>query len=284
MYYDKIIYDDPRFPLNVLPYYESARKYTHLSMKSPSYHEQVEILYFLDGETAVVVKDKTFHCKKGDIVIVNPHELHNLYGISGNVVYHCIIIGTTLISAKNDITNEKYIKPIENHEILFNNFIRDEELGESIIILVDEMIKKESCYELAAKAQLYTILTILTRKYAAGSMTTKEKEKNLKNLHLVEKSMDYIRANLKNRITLGEIAKHLSISEYYFARTFKSLTGMTVFEYVEEMRISHAKTLLAESDMSIAEIASACGYNDPSYFSKTFKDHTGLTPKEYTRI
>jgi len=284
MYYEKIIYEDPRFPLNVLPYYESAGRHTRLITRNPSYHEQVEILYFLDGETAVVVKDKTYNCKKGDTVIVNPHELHTLYKISGNVVYHCIMIDAVLLSAKNDITNEKYIKPFENHEIIFNNFIRDEERGKCINALVDEMIKKESCYELAVKAQIYSILTILTRKYAAGSMTTKEKEKNLKNLHLVEKSMDYIRANLKNRITLGDIAKHLSISEYYFARTFKSHTGMTVFEYVEEMRIATAKKLLTESDMSISEIASACGYNDPSYFSKTFKDHTGMTPKEYTRI
>ena len=284
MYYDKIFYDDPRFPLNVLPFYGSAGRYTDISTRDPSYHEQLEILYFLDGETATVVRDKLFNCKKGDIIIINPHELHTMYKLSGNVVYHCIMIDAVLLSAKNDITNEKYIKPFENHEIIFNNFIRDEDLEKCIKALVDEMTRKESCYELAVKAQIYSILTILTRKYAAGSMTTKEKEKNLKNVHLVEHSMEYIRANIKNRITLRDVAKHLSISEYYFARTFKSHTGMTVIEYVEEMRIAHAKVLLAESDMSISEIASACGYNDPSYFSKIFKSHTGMTPKDYTRI
>lgn len=82
-------------------------------------------------------------------------------------------------------------------------------------------------------------------------------------------------------LTLGDIAKNLNISEEHFCRTFKSYTGLRPLEYLNNLKIQHAKELLKKSDKDISEIAEMSGYLSPSYFTMIFKRYTGTTPKKY---
>jgi len=281
MYYDKISFEDPRFPVRVLPFHSPSGRRTKDGELSPSYHEQLEILLFLEGETGITVKDRTFVCAGGDIAIVNPGELHRLYKVSSPSCYHVVMLDTLLLGAKDDLTNEKYIRPFEERTIVFNNFIRDDTLRQSVETIVEEMTERKSCYELAVKAEIYKILTVLNRSYAESEITHKEKELRLKQARVIEKSMEYIKENLREQISLADISSSLSISEYHFSRLFKKQTGMTVFEYIKEQRMALAKKLLSRGELSVSEVAERCGYNDSSYFSKNFKQATGFTPGKF---
>ena len=62
---------------------------------------------------------------------------------------------------------------------------------------------------------------------------------------------------------------------------FKKVANVTPNEYLISIRISNAKQLLSESNLSVAQIAEMCGFNDASYFSYYFKKTFGITPREY---
>ena len=64
---------------------------------------------------------------------------------------------------------------------------------------------------------------------------------------------------------------------------FKARANRSVIEYVNEIRISHAKSLLEKESLAIGEIACRVGFNDINYFSRRFKAVTGMTPSEYKR-
>ena len=75
---------------------------------------------------------------------------------------------------------------------------------------------------------------------------------------------------------------------YHFGVYTKSgkypITGVGLNDFINISRITAAEKLLVSSNMSITEIASACGFNDSNYFASVFKKFKGITPKRYSLI
>lgn len=70
----------------------------------------------------------------------------------------------------------------------------------------------------------------------------------------------------------------------YLNRLFRQSIGKTVFQYLSEIRIAHARELLATSSMKGSQISEKVGFSDESYFSKVFKRHTGISPLKYAKM
>jgi AraC-like DNA-binding protein len=84
-------------------------------------------------------------------------------------------------------------------------------------------------------------------------------------------------------MTLEELARELNYSVFHFLRLFKTSTGMTPFEYLTEIKIEKAKRLLRESEYTITEICSMCGFKYQSHFAQAFSKRTGLPPSLYRK-
>lgn len=91
----------------------------------------------------------------------------------------------------------------------------------------------------------------------------------------------YIEDNITRKITLSEAAQLVNISESYFSHLFKKETGISFIDYVNEMKIRKACSILSLSSMKVNEIASYLGFNNPNYFNILFKRLTGVTPGNY---
>ena len=101
--------------------------------------------------------------------------------------------------------------------------------------------------------------------------------------HLVIGVKEYILKHLADDMKLGEIAWHVGKGEEHLARVFKRETGLTVFDYVREVRINRARTLILDPALSLTEIAERCGFHSLSFFSRTFRQVTGMAPSSYRR-
>ena len=95
---------------------------------------------------------------------------------------------------------------------------------------------------------------------------------------------EYIENNYTKRLYLDEIAKRACLSKYHFCRVFKTLTGQTVMEYVNNVRIEKAKELLRKSFLSITEICFKVGFTNLSNFNRTFKKIEAIAPSKYRKI
>ncbi len=73
------------------------------------------------------------------------------------------------------------------------------------------------------------------------------------------------------------------MSTSWFIRNFKLYTGSTPLNYILNIRISNAQSLLENTKYNITEIAAITGYDNPLYFSRLFKKQTGLSPSEYRK-
>lgn len=98
---------------------------------------------------------------------------------------------------------------------------------------------------------------------------------------LTRRAKEYMKANFSKSITLEDVAREINVSPQYLSKLFKEETGQNFIEYLTELRIRIAKSLLEEDERSVKEICYSIGYGDPNYFSRTFKKIVGSTPTEY---
>ena len=99
---------------------------------------------------------------------------------------------------------------------------------------------------------------------------------------VVEEMIEYIRYHIHDpRLSVESIADHIELSAKYSRQLFLDHYGMSLSNYILNMRIEKVKELLTETDMSVAEIAQQAGFQTKSHFFTAFKKATGLTPAQY---
>ncbi|GGF97924.1 hypothetical protein GCM10010912_48280 [Paenibacillus albidus] len=108
----------------------------------------------------------------------------------------------------------------------------------------------------------------------------KEKRSKMTDVTL-QLATDYMDANFNKNISVDTVAENVQRSSSYLSRIFKESTGMTVNDYLIQLRIKRAMELLQQLDLSTEEICREIGYANVSYFNKLFKARTGLTPGQY---
>lgn len=108
-------------------------------------------------------------------------------------------------------------------------------------------------------------------------------EEVAKSQTVIEKVKSYIKDNYDKDITRDDIANYVFLNPDYLSRTFKRATGLSLSEYLTEVRIKKSMQLLASSSKQISSIATEVGYNNMNYFSKMFKKVTGVSPVDYRK-
>lgn len=109
------------------------------------------------------------------------------------------------------------------------------------------------------------------------------KNRNVKNVEVIRKTREFIRANYKRKLKLADISKSVSLNSYYLSHIFKRETGITLMEYLVKVRIEEAKRLLENTSCNTTQISFDIGYSDQSYFCKIFKKIEGISPLEYRK-
>ena len=95
------------------------------------------------------------------------------------------------------------------------------------------------------------------------------------------RALALIEERLAEPLAVNEIAEAVHLSAFHFARMFRRSTGMSPHEYVTTRRVEKAQTLLAVSDVPLAEVAQRVGYRTQAHFTRVFHEKTGTTPRRY---
>ncbi len=94
---------------------------------------------------------------------------------------------------------------------------------------------------------------------------------------------EYFMNNYREEIDLGRLAALVNMAEGSLCRFFKQNMAMTIFEYLNKIKVEFACKLLMDPDLSILDVCMDSGFNNLSHFNKQFKKITGVPPKEYRK-
>ena len=114
-----------------------------------------------------------------------------------------------------------------------------------------------------------------------GARSGNEQEAALSPEEIVKLVEEYVRNNYARDIDLNTIAQNLGYSSSYLTKVFNRVEQVTPSKYIRNYRMGIAKQLMNDREMTLQQVASAVGYNDPFHFSKSFKQTFGMNPTEY---
>ena len=103
------------------------------------------------------------------------------------------------------------------------------------------------------------------------------------NQQKMKQAVAYIEEHYASDLNMAVVSNYLSMNYSLFSYSFKQYTGSNFVNYLRDIRMKEAKRLLAGTDMRIAEISQAVGYENEKHFMKLFKGCCGVSPSEYRR-
>ncbi len=256
---------DPKLPFI---FHTDRRKAENEALSVGNWHDSLEILCVTEGSGTLYCDGCRYDMTPSDILVIESGAVHRMLG-SPDVVYHCLIIGTSFCTENGfDVTRLHYRTKIQDDGIraLFENIVT--EIGND---------PGEEFHVTAIRSAVLSFLLLLNRRYTISAECEPESEAS----DPIRLGLDYINRHYTESISLDEIATYAALSKYHFLRQFKKNTGYTVITYIRILRCRRAAALLLSSDANIGAIARQCGFDNPSYFSKTFEQYIGMLPGEY---
>ena len=131
------------------------------------------------------------------------------------------------------------------------------------------------------KERIDTLITPLCRMlelaYLKNEDTAQAREQ------LIDRVIRYVKTYHTRNITIDDVCQRFFCSRSHISHSFKKHTGKSFREYLTDLRIDDARSLLRYSGLSVTEIASSVGFGDSNYFSNLFKKKTGYSPLSYRK-
>ena len=247
------------------------------------FHEQVEIKYFYEGTTTLVVGAETIVVNAGDVVVINPYEFHSTIATNGGK-YHLFMVDLDFFTKQNfDTIDLRHI--FMKKKICFKHLISgDERIRQIVANIVRELSEKKEKYKIVVHSSFCEFFVLLLRSYIDYDNINVVIDEKVKYYEMIEPAIRMIMTNYSSRIGLQELSTLCNMCKYHFCRIFKLATGMTPLGYLTEYRLKNADVLLGNTTKSISVIASACGFEDAAYFSRCYKKSRGISPKDNRQI
>ena len=253
------------------------------NMQTYHYHDGCEIYYLYSGDRYYFIKDRTYHIKSGEFVLIKPYDIHATANFEKHS-YDRMLLNFKTNYPMNLSDGTENADPLE----FFNKDIRtislepaDREFAEMLLGRMFDAYRSDSPTK---KAYLRVGLTQLLLFLRERGIYSDEESEYINSTHkMVSEITAYINKNYYEDITLASISERFYISSWYFSKTFKKTTGTSFTEYLNNVRVKEARKLLDKSDMSIADVSEAVGFNSNTHFDRVFKNVTGKSPMAYKK-
>ncbi len=253
------------------------------------HHTEFEISVFEGGSGIYSVYDKKYFFNEGDVFLFASNEEHCITKIDAFSPMNLLNLHFEprfVWSSGNDMFDFKFLNIFTNRNEKFENKLDKNHAStkkiRSLIKKIEtELDNKDEEAKLFAKAFLLEILATASRDFGYVKKNAKNEVFKSTGIAGIEKSIDYINKNLSQPLSLDELADVAKMSRTYFCTVFKKLNGISPWDYITIKRIEKSIGLIKNENMSMLEVACACGFNNSTNFNRSFKKVTGKTPGEY---
>ena len=245
--------------------------------KDTHFHQEVELVYVMEGELRLYVMEREYHLKRGNICVINSNEEHRIETQGEITTAHLFITYSLIRSVYNGVSSFFFC----------NSTSEDDERYEKLRELLNQLLKRKMFCEKEAEEEqheyeylsvFYKVLGYLTSNFIKKAKTDAGMSMQQKSQMRTLQINEYIMNNYNQPISLKSLADTLYLSEGYLSRYFKKIYNMSFSAYLRQVRLSHAMSELLYTDKAILQIALDNGFSSISFFNKVFKEEYGKSP------
>lgn len=251
------------------------------NMPSYHYHDAYEIYYLVSGERRYFIKDRTYQISTGDLVLINPNELHKT-NEAGSPFHERILLNFNKEFLNGWNESDTYLS-IFNHDVSVFSLapLQQGKIHKLLQKIINECDNRFEGFMDCSKALLTELLIEIFRylHQTPRPIWDKANETSEKIFEVVR----YLNDHYWESLTLKTIKDRFFISPYHFSRTFKRITGFNFIEYLNSVRTREAQKLLKETRLSVTEISEKVGFENLTHFGRVFKKITGVSPSTYRK-
>ncbi len=255
-------------------------------INSRSSATSMEIVEIISGRVTVFIGTEQSEAEEGDFLYVPPTKVFRIEAGDGPASVRGIIFDTAILEANMQSYETKilYMFDIQSKNKL-TVFKQGHPVYETLAIYMqesyDEYVLKDVCYNLPIRANIYLMMTALLRHYCSAKS---EGDKIIyHNVIRLRPVIEYIEKNFSDKIYIDMLAEMTGVSADYFTKMFKDSIGKTPIDYINSLRINRAMSLLAETELPMAEISDTVGFCNANYFHKIFKQYRDVSPLAYRK-
>lgn len=254
------------------------------SMAKNHYHDAFEIYYILEGERYYFIKDRTYHIKKGDLVLIDMGELHRTLD-TGRPAYERILVNFKEEFLRKILEDSPGLDLLacfrRGTGVLRLNLSQQETVRAILVKMAGEDLKRAEGSDILLKALLTELLVFVCRIPESSS----DRNPVSGPIHSkIQEIVSYINEHYTEDISLASISRSFFISTCYLSRVFKRVTGFNFIEYLNNVRVREAGRLLCGTRLSISDVSEKTGFESLTHFGRVFKAITGVSPLKYRKI
>lgn len=230
---------------------------------APHGHDFFELEFIVDGHGTYIIDGKEYEIKKNTLFFMSPAHIHSLKNVEATLIN---------VMFSHEYSKETLYITVPMIDSPYFLFRSDD--GILIHALLNELVKVNESDTSYAMLLIHCIMSKLYHHQQPMG--------NQPALY-VRKSIIYMLENFQKGITLKEIGNYLGLSSAYFSNLFRSQTGINFKSYLDNIRFSYAKKLLALTPLSVQEVYCRSGFSDYTNFVRRFKQKYQMTPTEYRK-
>ena len=241
---------------------------------APHWHERMEVWLIHSGQMTVSCEQDIFDVYAGDILVINPGQVHSCRVAEAPVAIDCLIFDIHRLLTHQTGEVDPVLRNVSSGALRFQHIIRKNDHLQSLIRAVADCPKADPWSPIEVKGLLLQLLAILCRRYVSDNHYTVPRH-----LQEVSSLLEYIHLHATDELTLEQLANQACMSPSYFCRWFKSAVGESPMAYVTTLRINKAYELLA-SGYSVTETCQQVGISDLNNYNRQFRTRVGVTPSK----
>lgn len=243
-------------------------------------HEEIQVSLIISGRGDLLVAESIHAFQPGDLFIIGSNTPHLFRSVEEESPVHMITVFFTEDSfgagffAKDELRKVKLLLEQASTALRFSK------LPEFITAKMQSLETHLDVLRITRFLEILDALSLMEPEqlssFKAGKFSAEEGER-------IGKVINYAMEHYQEKVKLTDVASVAHMTPNAFCRYFKLRTNKSFFQFLTEIRMSHAQRYLLHTDKTVLEIAYATGYKNISHFNRQFLQHFGVSPTKFRK-
>ena len=238
------------------------------------FHDYIEVSLLAQGTGMQNINGREYHMPTYTLTVMNQHDCHRYYDMSpDNLLYNLSLLPSLL---PDELLHKVNNLPFDKICIL------PEQVGKTALAIMDALTYSQGLHTdypaNFASPLCQSLVEIFLHHYTSFPSASSDASGGI-----LQSALIHINAHYTTALSLNEIAENAKCCPTYLSELFHKKMGMTIKQYINVMRLKHAKKLLISSDLPIMSICFECGFSSLASFNRNFLESEKTSPSAYRK-